>query len=85
MFFLADKMADFADELVKIVADKKWVTKKKPSRSVVSHVISPSQTTPGSSSSPIGAKGSPSVVKPPPAKRQRDDFVVDLDAVVEEK
>ncbi|GAU29988.1 hypothetical protein TSUD_160730 [Trifolium subterraneum] len=82
---LLDKMADFADELVKIVADKKRVTKKKPARSAVSNVILSASSTPASSSSPVGAKGSPSVVKPPPAKRQRDDFVVDLESIEETK
>jgi hypothetical protein len=78
-------MADFADELVKIVADKKRVAKKKPARAAISQVISSSQTTPASSSSPVGAKGSSSVAKPPPAKRQRDEQVIDLSAVAEEK
>ncbi|GAU47136.1 hypothetical protein TSUD_379140 [Trifolium subterraneum] len=85
VFLLADNMADFADELVKIAADKKRVTKKKPARTAMSNVILSISTTPASSSSPVGAKGSPSVVKPPPAKRQRDDFVVDLETVEETK
>ncbi|GAU10513.1 hypothetical protein TSUD_419410, partial [Trifolium subterraneum] len=82
---LLDKMADFADELVKIAADKKRVAKKKSARAAISQVISSSQTTPASSSSPVGAKGSSSVAKPPPAKRQRDEQVIDLSAVAEEK
>jgi hypothetical protein len=78
-------MADFADELVKIAVDKKRLTKKKPARSSISNVLLSRSTTPASSSSPVGAKGSPSVVKPPAAKRQREDFVVDLDAIEEAK
>ncbi|MCH79893.1 hypothetical protein A2U01_0000654 [Trifolium medium] len=85
---LLDNMVDFADELIKIVADQKVPKKgKKKVKSRASAVVE--QSAAGGSSSPGGVSssqagaqsGSPVVVKLPPPKRQRDEQVIDVDAL----
>ncbi|MCI68083.1 hypothetical protein A2U01_0089342, partial [Trifolium medium] len=79
-------MADFADELLKIAAEHKGPKKGKKVKSRASVVLEQSGS--GGSSSPGGVSssqagvqsGSP-VVRQPPPKRQREDPVIDVDAM----
>ncbi|MCI23259.1 hypothetical protein A2U01_0044437, partial [Trifolium medium] len=79
-------MADFRDELLKIVGDQKGPKIGKKVKSRASAVAE--QSGPGGSSSPGGVSssqaglqsGSP-VVRKPPSKRQREDTVIDVDAL----
>ncbi|MCH81998.1 hypothetical protein A2U01_0002793 [Trifolium medium] len=82
---LLDNMANFADELMKIVADQKAPKRgKKKVKSRASLVLE--QFGPGGSSSPGGVSSSQvrvqtssPVVRQLPPKRQREDSIVDLD------
>ncbi|MCI55880.1 hypothetical protein A2U01_0077131, partial [Trifolium medium] len=78
-------MADFAEELLRIAADQKGPKRgKKKVKSRASVVLE--QSGPGGSLSPWGVSlsqggmptGSP-VVREPPAKRQREEPVIDID------
>ncbi|MCI59978.1 hypothetical protein A2U01_0081233, partial [Trifolium medium] len=80
-------MADFADELLRIAAEQKGPKRgKKAMKSRTSAVLN--QSGPADSSSPGGVSssqtgvqsGSP-VVRQPPPKRQREDPVIDVDAM----
>ncbi|MCI33844.1 hypothetical protein A2U01_0055062, partial [Trifolium medium] len=79
-------MADFAKELLKIDADQKGPKRGKKVKSRASVVLE--QSGPGGSSSPggvssseVGVQSGSPVVKQLPSKRQREDLVIDVDAL----
>ncbi|MCI36778.1 hypothetical protein A2U01_0058001, partial [Trifolium medium] len=81
-------MVDFAEELLKIVADQKGPKQgKKKVKSRASTVLGQSRpvgsSSPGGASSSLGAAntGSPVVRQPPPKRQREEDPVIDLDAL----
>ncbi|MCI14544.1 hypothetical protein A2U01_0035676 [Trifolium medium] len=81
-------MVSFAERMLKLAADDKVTKKVKKNKGRTALVLDQSKSAPGSSSSPgghvcssqAGAQVSPSVVKEPPPKRQREDDLADLTA-----